>query len=706
MAGVTQHPGEALRPDPDGSGARVVGLELIPAKILVVDDDQRNLFAVEEMLRAPGIEIVLADSGEAALRRVLQDDFAVVLLDVQMPRIDGFEVASLIRTRPRSSRVPIIFLTAFNKDDLHIFRGYTAGAVDYVFKPIEPLILRSKVDVFVDLYRKTEEIRRQGEEERRLLVENLRVRGEKLKAEQALRRREEHQSLVLRSLPIALYTAALEEDHRQLRFTNDSIREITGFAPPDFLGAPEFWADRLHPDDRERVLAALQSIDETGSVALEYRWRCADGSERHILDQAVLMREDDGRPREFFGMWLDISDRKQMEQNLLHASKLEAVGRLTGGIAHDFNNMLSVVIGNLDLLQNAIEGNEKASRRARLAMEGAQRCADLTNRLLSFSRRQPLQTSVINLRDLVPGMLELLQRTLGERIEVHLDAGDDLWPVDVDPTQFEAALVNLAVNARDAMPDGGDLTVAMRNASLDDAGSGTAEDFVVVSVQDTGTGMPDAVREKVFEPFFTTKESGKGTGLGLSMVYGFAQQSGGRIEIDSAPGEGTTVRVFLPRAHWAERPEAAEPPTAAAAVRGSGETLLVVEDDEDVRHVTVSALESLGFRVLEAEDGDEALARLMVDSGVDLIVSDVKMPGSLTGTELARRVRSEWPWIHILLTSGYVDAEEDLGSFDVLFKPYRVAELATKVQEVLTQPRAVEVPGEPAPARVAAAGWR
>jgi DNA-binding response OmpR family regulator len=191
--------------------------------------------AAQEMLRAPGLEIVTAESGEAALRHVLQEDFAVILLDVQMPGLDGYEVASLIRSRPRSSRVPILFLTAHNKDDAHVFRGYSAGAVDYVFKPIEPLVLKSKVDIFVDLYRKTEEIRQQGEEERRLLMENLRVRGEKLKVEQALRRREEHQSLVLASLPLALYTASVHEHHRQLQFTSGSIERITGFPPEAFL---------------------------------------------------------------------------------------------------------------------------------------------------------------------------------------------------------------------------------------------------------------------------------------------------------------------------------------------------------------------------------------------------------------------------------------------------------------------------------------
>jgi PAS domain S-box-containing protein len=686
MARMTQEITPAIGSSEAGFGQRASSLVPINAKILIVDDDRRNLFAAEEILRAPATEIVLAASGEDALRRVLTDDFAVILLDVQMPGLDGYEVASLIRARPRSSRVPILFLTAFNKDDLHVFRGYTAGAVDYVFKPIEPLVLRSKVDVFVDLYRKTEEIRRQAEEERRLLVENLRVRGEKLKAEQALRRRDEHQSLVLRSLPIALYTASIEEDHRQLHFANESVERITGFSPADFLSDQSFWESRLNPEDRDRVLQELKGVEEAGAVTLEYRWRCADGAERDFFDQAVLIRDDDGTPREIFGMWFDVTERKQLEQNLLHASKLEAVGRLTGGIAHDFNNMLSVVIGNLDLLQKTLDHDKKASRRVRFAMDGAQRCADLTHRLLAFSRRQPLQESVVDLHEIMPGMLELLRRTLGERIEVNLAAANGIWPVHVDRSQLESALLNLCVNARDAMPDGGRLTIDMRNRSADEheaeQSKGISGDSVVISVIDTGTGMPPAVLQRVFEPFFTTKDSGKGTGLGLSMVYGFVQQSGGEVEIDSAPGEGTTIRIFLPRSQAADTATPAKGDNDEAPFLAQGETVLVVEDDANVRQVTVSTLESLGFSVSEARSGNEAADMLRSGHDVQIVLSDVKMPG-MTGVELARLVKEQWPSVNVLLTSGYVEAEERVDEFDFIHKPFRASDLASKLQSML-----------------------
>ncbi|MET0528920.1 MAG: response regulator [Microvirga sp.] len=649
------------------------------AKILVVDDDPRNIIAVQEVLRSPDIEIVTADCGEAALRHVLKDDFAVILLDVQMPRMDGYEVAGLIRNRPRSSRVPILFLTAFNKDDMHVFRGYSAGAVDYVFKPIEPLILKSKVDVFVDLYRKTEEIRRQGEEERRLLMENLRVRSEKLQTEQALRRREEHQSIVLQSLPIALYTASVQEDHRQLHFTNESIERISGFPPGAFLASPDFWASRIHPDDRDRVLTQLKELPDQGAVTLEYRWTCADGTERFFLDQTMLMHDENGRPREFFGMWFDISERKQMEQNLLHASKLEAVGRLTGGIAHDFNNMLSVVIGNLDLLQKTIKGNAKAEPRVRMAMEGAQRCADLTHRLLAFSRRQPLQVSVIDVAALMPGLLELMRRTLGEHINVKLDIQGAGHPIQVDRAQLEAALLNLAVNARDAMPQGGDLSISVKGETLEEGRAERAGDYIAIEVSDTGTGMPPEVLERVFEPFFTTKESGKGTGLGLSMVYGFVQQSHGRVEVDSVTGQGTSIRIYLPRANGAAE-VIADKQGLVAKPFGEGQTVLVVEDNPAVRQVAISTLMSLDFKVIEASTGDEAARILRSNDQVRLVLSDVRMPGELTGIDLARLIKRERPDIQILLTTGYVDSEEALGDVELLYKPYRATDLAEKIQ--------------------------
>jgi PAS domain S-box-containing protein len=649
-------------------------------KILAVDDDPRNLLAVREMLQGPDVEIVTAESGEAALRQVLRDDFAVILLDVQMPNIDGYEVAGMIRARARSARVPIIFLTAFNKDDMHVFRGYSAGAVDYVFKPIEPLILKSKVDVFVDLHRKTEEIRRQAAEERRLLMENLKVRSEKLKTEQMLRRREEHQSIILQSLPIALFTASLQDDHRKLHFTKDGITGLTGFHPEAFLEREDFWSSRVHPEDRERVFAQLRELPDLGAVSLEYRWRCADGTDRHFLDHTVVVRDEDNNLHEFFGMWFDITERKQLEQNLLHASKLEAVGRLTGGIAHDFNNMLSVVIGNLDLMQKSLKGNERAQKRVKMALDGAQRCADLTHRLLAFSRRQPLQSATIDVSALMPGLLELMRRTLGENVRVKLAGSDGIWPIKVDQTQLEAALVNLAVNARDAMPTGGELKIELENRVAENLAN--PGEYVVISVADTGSGMPSHVLERVFEPFFTTKEAGKGTGLGLSMVYGFVQQSGGHIEVDSLPEKGTTIRLFLPRAHGEVAASGDGLRSMDMPQFGQGEAVLVVEDNHEVRQVAVSTLKALGFTVTETETADEAADLLKRNSDFRLVLSDVRMPGKLSGVDLASLIRTDYPHVQVLLTTGYAEDKGLADEIDLIYKPYRALDLAQKIQSM------------------------
>jgi signal transduction histidine kinase len=507
-----------------------------------------------------------------------------------------------------------------------------------VFKPIEPLILKSKVDVFVDLYRKTEEIRRQGEEERRLLIENLRVRGEKLAAEQALRRREEHQSLVL---AFAADRALHGLDPGGPSGSNSPTRRqgITGFTGAFLNAGFDFGAS--HPRRPRRVLPspALRGRGRHPRVSLALR----DGTTPHPRPD-VSDRDDEGSRASSSACGSTSPTQADGDEP---APRLEARGdrALTGGIAHDFNNMLSVVIGNLDLLQSSIEGNEKATRRARFALEGAQRCADLTNRLLAFSRRQPLQTSIVNLQDLVPTMLELLQRTLGERIDVQLKSPDGLWPVQVDATQFEAALVNLAVNARDAMPDGGSLTVEMANRTIGE-GAPIGEltgDIVVTSITDTGTGMPPEVVAKVFEPFFTTKESGKGTGLGLSMVYGFVRQSGGHVEIDSVVGQGTTIQILLPRAQNDLVAAVSRPTTMLAPVRGDGETILVVEDDPKVRQVTASTLRSLGFQVREAENGDEAVVSLSQNDGVALVLSDIQMPGTLNGPTWRVRFRRAGP---------------------------------------------------------------
>ena len=651
------------------------------ATILIVDDEPNNRFALSQVLADLEETIVEAASGEDALRFLLREDCALILLDANMPGIDGYMTAELIRRRERSRHIPIIFVSAIDRDDEHIARAYAMGAVDYVFKPVDPVILRSKVSVLVQLYRKSEEVERKAAFERHLQEENLRMRQEKLEAERALRQVEERQTAIVRSLPIALYSAEIGAGFAGPRFISDAIADVIGYPPSAFLDNPRLWVDRIHPDDREHVLGEVATLSALGGMAIEYRWLCADGSHRWFLDRAVLIRHDD-RPYEIFGSCLDTTDRHHVEQQLIQSQKMEAVGQLTGGIAHDFNNMLTVVIGNLDSLARALKGTGRNFDRAQMALTGALSCAELTRRMLAFARRQPLQPSAVHLGEMSRNIAKLLGRTLGERVLIDVRVQDGLWNVLADPAQVESSLINLAVNARDAMSEGGTLTIETRNVGRDERDTELPlGEFVLLSVTDTGAGMTPDVLERALEPFFTTKRMGHGTGLGLSMVYGFVKQSGGHVRIISTPGRGTSVRIYLPRT---EAVPTASLGSEEFSLSGRDRTILLVEDDAGVRAVTAAMLKELQFTVIEADNGARALDIVDRESDIDLLFTDIVMPGGMNGFELGRLARERRPQLPVLYATGYAAsyAAPEKGA-DMLAKPYREADLRVKLRGLL-----------------------
>ncbi|MBV8508245.1 MAG: PAS domain S-box protein [Alphaproteobacteria bacterium] len=405
-----------------------------------------------------------------------------------------------------------------------------------------------------------------------------------------------------------------------------------------------------------------------------------------------------GGHRHFTGILRDLSaqhreqaERTKLEAQLHQAQKMEAIGNLTGGMAHDFNNMLGVVIGNLDLLRDLKGDDPDIDELSREALDAAFRGADLTRRLLAFARQQPLRPQRVDVNELVSGITRLLRRTLGEDIEISLDLAPELWPVVVDPAQLESSLTNLATNARDAMAEGGRLMIVTGNRTLDaDYAAQHSEvvpgGYVMLEVSDTGCGMTPDVMHRIFEPFFTTKGRDKGTGLGLSMVFGFIKQSGGHIGVYSEPGIGTTFRLFLPRV--TEDAAIVEDGIVVPLLHGRGETVLVVEDNEALRRVVTRQLGELGYRVLAAENAATGLA-LLERQSIDLLLTDVVMPGGVNGRELARRARQRWPDIKIVFTSGFSEARlnGDDGPLaacsPLLSKPYRKEDLASAARQAL-----------------------
>jgi signal transduction histidine kinase len=539
-----------------------------PVNILLVDDQPAKLLSYEAILRDLGENLLTAGSGREALEQLLKKNIAIVLIDVIMPDLDGFELAAMIRSHPRFQTTAIIFVSAIAMTDLDRLKGYEYGAVDYVPVPVVPDLLRAKVRVFADLYRKTRQL-------------------ELLNAE--LERRVEQ-----RTAELAQANADLER--------------------------------RVEERTREREMALAQVHE---------------------------------------------------------MQKMESLGQLTGGVAHDFNNVLMAILGNLDLIAHNISNEATVKRLVDGAIQAAERGAQLTRRMLAFARRQELRPEAVDLARHVNGMTEMLRRSLGPSIEINVELQDGLSLIRVDPNQLELALLNLALNARDAMPQGGRLTIsAVRETVAADSIPNLSEgEYVCLAVRDTGVGMDEVTLKRAPEPFFTTKGTGKGTGLGLSMVFGLAAQSGGAARVSSRLGFGTVVELRLP---VAERGEARPQPPAEPAVLSPARpcTVLLVDDDAMVATSTAAMLEQLGHRVLVATSGALALDVARLEPKIDLVVTDHAMPG-MSGIELAERIRETRPDLPIILATGYAELPSGHGmGMPRLDKPYRLERLAAVIAEV------------------------
>jgi PAS domain S-box-containing protein len=649
----------------------------LTARILIVDDDERNAFAAAQALADLGHELVVARSGAEALRRLLEEDFTVILLDLHMPDMDGYETAALIRSRRRSALTPIVFLTAIFRDEAHVFQAYSAGAVDVVFKPVDPFILRSKVKVLAELHLKTRELERQAAHQGWLLAERDRAQAAREAAERLLRLAEERQTAILRSLPI-IFHARQAEPPFTLTFVGGAVREITGYENGDFLSQPHLGSSSIHPDDRDAVVEAVAAAARSGApYACDFRFKCANGRYRRFHDQGVIGPALEGRPREIFGAIVDVTERRSLEEQLAQARRMEALGQLTGGVAHDFNNLLRVILGNGEMLSRMAEDEAKRGLRLEAICQAADRGRTLVRQLLAFARRQQLNPSVCDINALITEFAPLLRQAVGEAVRVDYHLADGALCSVIDSAQLETALLNLGVNARDAMAEGGSLSIRTRKISADGG------PWIEVEVADTGQGMAAEVQDRAFEPFFTTKSAGLGSGLGLSQVYGFVSQSGGAVALESAAGKGTTFRLRLPAS---VEPAVAAKAIAASLPLGGSEVVLVVDDDPAVLSLTVDMLKAHGYGVLTARDAAEALAILNTRPEVQVLFTDVIMPGGLSGLGLAQKARRLFPDLRVLLTSGYVGEKPVARPFPLLDKPFESEALAAALRRAIDAP--------------------
>ncbi|MEP6890555.1 MAG: response regulator [Nitrospirota bacterium] len=602
-----------------------------PINILIVDDESRNLTVLETILDDPGYRLVRAESADQALLALVVEEFALLILDIRMPGMTGFELAQMIKERKKTALVPIIFLTAYYNDDEHVFEGYDRGAVDYLHKPVSPAILRAKVAIFAELYRRN----RRADHE--LATQQTQLKGIIASAMDAIITVNESERVMVfnqaaESMFLCQYADAIGQP--LTRFIPERFRQEYG-APMDAFTSTQATSRSMRLSG---ALFALRANGEEFPIEASVSHAQVDGTS--LL--TVILR--------------DVTERKRLEEQLRQAQKMDAVGRLAGGVAHDFNNLLTIINGYSAMLIDRLPPVDPRHMMAVETLKAGERAGELTKQLLAFSRKQVLLPQPLNFNESLRSVSSMLSRLLGEEVTLTLDLAPDLWSINGDKGQLNQVTMNLAINARDAMPNGGTLTIATRNLSVTQEGSVRYRlmppgDYVHVSIRDTGRGMSPEILSHLFEPFFTTKEVGQGTGLGLATVYGIVKQSQGYICTDSTPDQGTTFHLYYPRVIAV--PAVTETPLVRH--RKGSENLLVIEDQDAVRALIVQALKQDGYQVIEAANGEEALGvAASLSEPIQALVTDVIMP-QMSGLVVAERLRHIWPGIKVLFMSGYVD---------------------------------------------------
>ncbi len=668
-------------------------------KLLIVDDKPANLFALRSLLHTLDVDVIEAGSGNEALVSTLNHEFALGILDVHMPGMDGYELAAILRDEAATRNMPIIFLSAAFSDDIHVFRGYEAGAVDFITKPYNPDILLSKVQIFLELDLHRRKLQEVIDLRTRDLLETnerlIKVIDKCREAEARYRRL----AIVVEQSSDAIMIC---DTDGKIQYVNSAFEQITGYTAAESM---------------RQTPAMLRSGQTTKAVYKDMWHHMVDGlawagcltnkkkdGSLFEADVRISPVREDGRVTHLVATERDITREADLSRQLRQAQKMEAIGQLAGGVAHDFNNLLTIILGQTQLLQiKNDKENGKLTRNLESIQQAAQRAAMLTRQLLAFSRKQVVRPSVLNVNILIEDLLKMLKRLIGEDVELVTELKAPMPRIKADPGQIEQALMNLVVNARDAMERGGQITIStgmspLKPGMLEGTFRGRPGDYLVLSVTDTGCGMDKELLGRIFEPFFTTKGIGKGTGLGLAMVYGIVTQFNGHVYVTSEVGKGSTFSLYFPLCSETFTVEKVE---ETCLTPGEQETILIAEDEDELRALTQEILVAQNYRVLTAADAGEALAKAEQHQGtIHLLLTDVIMPG-MYGTDLAKALLQFRPEMRVLFMSGYTDRLSQLDDLHLkqafLQKPFTPHGLTRKVRDILeSDPADMEATHQPA----------